>query len=113
MHCVKYTACSVIWNTWLPFIFSPFTQLYNFILSSFAAPHKTGVILAMALIGKSTIAGGWAAVQIFSAEKFPTLVRNLGIASCAFGARVGGVLAPQIVSLVSLNHFSAYVPCFT
>lgn len=58
----------------------------------------------MALIGKSAISGGWAAVQIFSAEKFPTLLRNLGIASCAFSARIGGVVAPQIVSLVRLHH---------
>lgn len=70
-------------------------------IHSHTDPERTDVILTMALIGKSTIAGGWAAVQIFSAEKFPTLVRNLGIASCAFGARIGGVVAPQIVSIVS------------
>lgn len=65
------------------------------------------LVLSLALIGKSSISGGWAAVQIFSAEKFPTLIRNIGIASCALAARVGGIVAPQIglaVSCLLLSH---------
>lgn len=61
----------------------------------------TTAILVMAFIGKSAISGGWAAVMVFSAENFPTLVRNIGVASCAFAARIGGIVAPQFVFLVS------------
>ena len=58
-------------------------------------------VLVLAFIGKSAIAGGWAAIQIFSAEKFPTLIRDIGIAACSMAARIGGIVAPQIVYLVS------------
>ncbi|XP_050402198.1 organic cation transporter protein isoform X1 [Patella vulgata] len=55
--------------------------------------------LTLAMIGKSGIAGGWAAVQVFSAETFPTVVRNLGIGACSTFARIGGIVAPQLVYL--------------
>lgn len=60
---------------------------------------STWALIAPAMVGKSALSGGWAAVQIFSAEQFPTLVRNLGIAACSMAARVGGIVAPQIGSL--------------
>ncbi|VDI69778.1 Hypothetical predicted protein [Mytilus galloprovincialis] len=56
------------------------------------------------MLGKSGIAGGWAAVQVFSAETFPTVVRNIGIAACSMSARVGGVVAPQFESLNSIQQ---------
>ncbi|GFS16637.1 solute carrier family 22 member 15-like, partial [Elysia marginata] len=37
--------------------------------------EMSALTLTCALIGKSFIAGGWAAVQIFSAETFPTVIR--------------------------------------
>ncbi|KAK3788267.1 hypothetical protein RRG08_027001 [Elysia crispata] len=76
--------------------------------------HLTGgmenlstLTLTCALVGKSFIAGGWAAVQIFSAETFPTVIRNIGIASCSIAARIGGIVAPQFVYL---GHSSKVVP---
>jgi MFS transporter, OCT family, solute carrier family 22 (organic cation transporter), member 4/5 len=33
------------------------------------------VVTALAMIGKSGVAGAWSAVQVFSAEVFPTVVR--------------------------------------
>ena len=55
----------------------------------------------LAMLGRSGIAGGWAAAQVFSAEVFPTVVRNIGVGSSSMAARVGGIVAPQIVFLVS------------
>ena len=54
----------------------------------------------LAMLGRSGIAGGWAAAQVFSAEVFPTVVRNIGVGSSSMAARVGGIVAPQIVFLV-------------
>ncbi|ESO93451.1 hypothetical protein LOTGIDRAFT_147574, partial [Lottia gigantea] len=62
------------------------------------------LILVLAMIGKSGIAGGWAAVQVFSAETFPTVVRNLGVGACSTFARIGGIVAPQLVFLVSFIY---------
>ncbi|CAL1525927.1 unnamed protein product [Lymnaea stagnalis] len=39
----------------------------------------SALTLTMAMIGKSCIAGAWAAVQIFSAETFPTVIRQVNI----------------------------------
>jgi hypothetical protein len=35
------------------------------------------VITILAMIGKSGVAGAWSAVQVFSAEVFPTVIRWL------------------------------------
>ncbi|GFO41940.1 solute carrier family 22 member 15-like [Plakobranchus ocellatus] len=67
----------------------------------------SALTLTLALVGKSFIAGGWAAVQVFSAETFPTVIRNIGIAICSISARVGGIVAPQFVYL---GNFSKAVP---
>ncbi|XP_076101360.1 organic cation transporter protein-like [Mytilus galloprovincialis] len=64
----------------------------------------TILTIVLAMLGKSGIAGGWAAVQVFSAETFPTVVRNIGIAACSMSARVGGVVAPQFESLNSIQQ---------
>ena len=58
--------------------------------------------MVLAMVGKAGISGGWAALQVFSAELFPTVVRNIGVGTCSFSARIGAIVAPQIVYLVSL-----------
>ncbi|CAG5134983.1 unnamed protein product [Candidula unifasciata] len=57
----------------------------------------SALTITMAMIGKSCIAGAWAAVQILSAETFPTVIRNIGIGACSMAARIGGIVAPQFV----------------
>lgn len=67
-------------------------------------------MLAVAMLGKSGISGGWAAVQVYSAELFPTVARNVGVAASAMMGRVGGIVAPQIAAAVSYSQvFSAFV----
>lgn len=61
---------------------------------------KVAVII-LAMVGKSGISGGWAAIQVSSAENFPTIIRNIGIGACSMSARIGGILAPQILQLNS------------
>ncbi|XP_067666322.1 organic cation transporter protein-like [Haliotis asinina] len=63
----------------------------------------SSLTLVFALIGKAGISGGWAAVQVFSAETFPTVVRNIGIGACSMAARIGGIVAPQIVFLGDIH----------
>ncbi|KAH3834353.1 organic cation transporter protein-like [Dreissena polymorpha] len=59
------------------------------------------ITLTFAMIGKAGISGGWAALQVFSAELFPTVIRNIGVGACSFCARLGAIVAPQIVFLGS------------
>lgn len=68
---------------------------------------KLQVVLAM--LAKFGIAGGWAALQIFSAELFPTVVRSLGVASCSMSARVGAIIAIQIIKLDKISKQVPFV----
>lgn len=65
------------------------------------------LVIVLAMVGKSGISGGWAAVQVSSAENFPTIIRNIGIGACSMAARVGGIVAPQINQL---NYYSKALP---
>ena len=56
------------------------------------------------MIGKFCISASFAIIYVFSAELFPTVVRNVGVGSGSFWARVGGVVAPYIGELVSSFH---------
>ena len=64
------------------------------------------ITLAFAMLGKFGIAGAWAAAQVFSAELFPTVVRNIGVGASSMAARLGGIVAPVIVDMASQPHRS-------
>lgn len=56
------------------------------------------------MIGKLFNAAAYAAIYMFSAELFPTVIRNscMGISSVC--ARVGGITGDYIILLVSLQE---------
>ncbi|XP_048771493.2 organic cation transporter protein-like [Ostrea edulis] len=56
------------------------------------------VTLTLAILGKIGSAGAFGVVYVFSAELFPTVVRNAGMGACSCVARVGGMLAPYVAS---------------
>ena len=72
-------------------------------------PDLIAVTTALAMIGRAGITGGWATAQIFAAEVFPTVIRNIGIATCSMSARIGGIVAPQIVFLDAVSMSLPYV----
>lgn len=67
------------------------------------------VILMLAMFAKFGIAGGWAALQVFSGESFPTVVRSLGVGSCSMIGRVGAIFAVQIISLDEISKHMPFV----
>ncbi|XP_046579480.1 solute carrier family 22 member 5-like [Haliotis rubra] len=42
---------------------------------------------------------GWMVVMTLTAEQFPTVIRNLACAAQSAAARIGGILASQVLSL--------------
>ena len=50
-----------------------------------------------ALIGRFFISASFAVLYVYSAELFPTVVRNVGMGISSFSARLGGMVAPFIV----------------
>ena len=59
------------------------------------------LLITLALIGKSCITGAFGTLYVWSAELYPTVVRNSGMGSSSAIARVGSMLAPYIAKLVS------------
>ena len=63
------------------------------------------IAIVLAMVGKFCISASFAIIYVFSAELFPTVVRNVGVGSGSVFARVGGVVAPYIGQLVSIVVF--------
>ena len=63
------------------------------------------------MIGKCAISASFAIIYVFSAELFPTVIRNVAMGMCAMFARFGGIIAPVIADLVSKNNTATPVAC--
>ncbi|XP_041348194.1 organic cation transporter protein-like isoform X2 [Gigantopelta aegis] len=57
------------------------------------------VSTGFAIVGRFSMAGMFSVIFLFTSELFPTVIRNIGMGACAFWARFGGVIAPQINTL--------------
>ncbi|CAB4033943.1 organic cation transporter -like, partial [Paramuricea clavata] len=54
---------------------------------------------AFALCGRVCIGGIWSVIFIYTSELYPTVIRNVGLGTGVFCARVGNIVAPQILLL--------------
>nr|XP_019946246.1 PREDICTED: solute carrier family 22 member 13-like [Paralichthys olivaceus] len=64
---------------------------------------QPNVVTGLAMLGKFGITASFAVIYVYTAEIFPTVIRQTGIGvSCMF-ARIGGVLAPIINMLDTHN----------
>ncbi|XP_063218411.1 organic cation transporter protein-like [Bacillus rossius redtenbacheri] len=54
------------------------------------------LVITLAMVGKLAITASYGTVYVFSAEQFPTVIRNVALGASSTSARVGGVLAPYI-----------------
>ena len=61
------------------------------------------IVQSMALLGKLCLAASFAVIYIHSGEIFPTTIRNSAMGLVSVAARVGGILAPFIVSLGNVS----------
>ncbi|WAR09240.1 LOW QUALITY PROTEIN: ORCT-like protein, partial [Mya arenaria] len=91
LHC----ACMVIGG--LACISTVFTTLY-------ARDDLQWVTVTLAMIGKVGAAGAFAVIYVFSAELYPTIVRNAGMGASSCFARLGGMAAPYIADLNKVVH---------
>ncbi|GFN93714.1 organic cation transporter protein [Plakobranchus ocellatus] len=85
---------------------------YGLSLNAEDLSDEEWITLLLSLIGKFGASAGFAVIYIYSAELFPTVMRNSGLGLCSFCARIGGILAPYIADLEHLTsgHWDVAVP---
>ncbi|XP_035668644.1 organic cation transporter protein-like [Branchiostoma floridae] len=66
------------------------------IVAFFIPKHLFWLTTTLAMIGKFCITATFAIVYIFTAEIYPTVIRQIGLGMGAMMARVGGIIAPFI-----------------
>ncbi|KAM7361200.1 organic cation transporter protein-like [Cochliomyia hominivorax] len=66
------------------------------LLTLLVSEDMNWLIITFAMIGKLAITAAYGTIYIFSAEQFPTVVRNVGIGASSMIARIGGILAPYL-----------------
>lgn len=66
----------------------------------FVPADSQWLIVTLAMIGKLAITSSYGAIYVFTAEQFPTVIRNVGLGASSTFARIGGVIAPYV------NHLS-------
>ncbi|KAK3931402.1 Organic cation transporter protein [Frankliniella fusca] len=64
------------------------------LLTQIVPSNTDWLVITLAMVGKMTITASYGTIYIFTAEQFPTVIRNVGLGAASTSARVGGVLAP-------------------
>ena len=60
--------------------------------------------MAGALFGKGLAVSLFCGMNIYTVELFPTVCRGTAIGICGFSARIGSLLAPQLLILSEVVH---------
>ncbi|XP_051734125.1 solute carrier family 22 member 5-like [Ctenopharyngodon idella] len=65
--------------------------------------------LALEMAGKFGFTMSFTVVYIYTAELYPTVLRNLGIGMCSSAARIGSITAPYVIFLGTFNKYLPYI----
>jgi len=65
-------------------------------ITIFIDKSQTSLLVTLSMLGKLAITSSYGTVYIFSAELYPTVVRNVGMGASSMSARIGGILCPYI-----------------
>ncbi|XP_029029781.1 solute carrier family 22 member 4 isoform X2 [Betta splendens] len=67
------------------------------------------VALALEMTGKFGFTMGFTIIYIYTAELYPTVLRNVGMGLCSSAGRVGSITAPYVIYLGTYNKVLPYV----
>ncbi|KAM9069864.1 organic cation/carnitine transporter 2-like isoform 2-T2 [Sarcophilus harrisii] len=63
----------------------------------------------LVMIGKFGITCAFAMVYVYTAELYPTVVRNMGVGASSMASRLGSILSPYFVYLGAYDRFLPYI----
>jgi MFS family permease len=69
-------------------------------------------ILVFALFGKFCITSSFGIIYVYSAEVYPTVLRQIGVGSCSVAGRVGSIIAPFVKELSQYTNFGVSMLIF-
>uniref|UniRef100_A0A2K5F6H7 Solute carrier family 22 member 5 n=1 Tax=Aotus nancymaae TaxID=37293 RepID=A0A2K5F6H7_AOTNA len=64
---------------------------------------------ALVMVGKFGITAAFAMVYVYTAELYPTVVRNMGVGVSSTASRLGSILSPYFVYLGVYDRFLPYI----
>ncbi|KAL2095135.1 hypothetical protein ACEWY4_009854 [Coilia grayii] len=65
--------------------------------------------LTLEMIGKFGFTMAFTVVYAYTAEMYPTVLRNVGMGMCSSAARIGSITAPYIIYLGNINRYLPYI----
>ncbi|KAF6082970.1 solute carrier family 22 member 4 [Phyllostomus discolor] len=65
--------------------------------------------ISLAMLGKFGITSAFSMLYVFTAELYPTLVRNMAVGVTSMASRVGSIIAPYFVYLGAYNRLLPYI----
>lgn len=65
--------------------------------------------IGLAMLGKFGVTSAFAMLYVFTAELYPTLVRNMAVGVASMASRVGSIIAPYFVYLGAYNRVLPYI----
>ncbi len=80
-------------------VYRKYIPLLLILLYHLAYSNHLAVVTAM--IGKLAVSGSFSFIYLYSAELFPTQIRNIGAGVVTIGARLGGFFSPIVLISVS------------
>ncbi|XP_070790028.1 organic cation/carnitine transporter 2-like isoform X2 [Pituophis catenifer annectens] len=75
----------------------------------FVPAHLSVLSLILVMIGKFGITASFSMVYVYTAELYPTIVRNMGVGASSMASRIGSILSPYFVYLGAYDRFLPYI----
>ncbi|XP_066471235.1 organic cation/carnitine transporter 2-like [Tiliqua scincoides] len=71
--------------------------------------YLTAVSITLVMLGKFGITSSFSMVYVYTAELYPTVVRNIGVGTSSMASRLGSILSPFFVYFGAYDRFLPYI----